>query len=83
MPKGISSIEAFNWIRNKYGITLGIGLGKLKDKILRIGHMGYTASIDFLLLTYFAIGNYLIEKGNVKYSDVSQAMEMIMKKSNI
>lgn len=82
MPEGISSLEAMDWIYNNYGIMLGVGLGNLKERILRIGHMGYTASIDYIILAYTAIGNFLISKGKATKSDLAEALENIFKKVN-
>ncbi|MGB9725200.1 MAG: pyridoxal-phosphate-dependent aminotransferase family protein [Fervidicoccaceae archaeon] len=79
MPEGISSIEAANWIYNNYGVMLGIGLGNFRDRILRIGHMGFTASIDYIILTYTALGNYLVSKGIASKTDISEALEAIFR----
>ncbi|KKK38472.1 hypothetical protein WQ57_07640 [Mesobacillus campisalis] len=35
-------------LREEFHIALGGGLGKLKNKILRLGHMGYTDAADML-----------------------------------
>ncbi|MEM4463598.1 MAG: alanine--glyoxylate aminotransferase family protein [Fervidicoccaceae archaeon] len=79
LPSDISSIEASQWIMNRYGIMLGTGLGKLRERILRIGHMGFTASLDYLLLAYLAVGSYLKEKGKVRPVDIVESLEAIMR----
>jgi aspartate aminotransferase-like enzyme len=39
-------------MRMKYGVTIAGGQGKIKGKIIRIGHIGYVGMFD--LITAFA-----------------------------
>jgi alanine-glyoxylate transaminase/serine-glyoxylate transaminase/serine-pyruvate transaminase len=41
MPEGFDADEFLALILNKFDMCLGIGLGKVKGKIFRIGHLGY------------------------------------------
>ncbi|MGB9443185.1 MAG: aminotransferase class V-fold PLP-dependent enzyme [Desulfobacterales bacterium] len=41
MPEGFDADELLALILNKFDMCLGIGLGKVKGKIFRIGHLGY------------------------------------------
>ena len=41
MPEGIDADELLALILKKFDMSLGIGLGKVKGKIFRIGHLGY------------------------------------------
>lgn len=49
-------------MREKFHIALGGGLGKLKNKILRLGHMGYTDAADMLKM-FAAMELALVEFG--------------------
>jgi len=51
-PPGISPDEIRNFLKNEYDLLIAGGIGSLKDKIFRIGHIGKSASpeyIDYLL----------------------------------
>jgi alanine-glyoxylate transaminase/serine-glyoxylate transaminase/serine-pyruvate transaminase len=41
MPEGFDADEFLALILEKFDMSLGIGLGKVKGKIFRIGHLGY------------------------------------------
>jgi alanine-glyoxylate transaminase/serine-glyoxylate transaminase/serine-pyruvate transaminase len=41
MPEGVSGDALRKTIRNRFNVSLGGGLGKLSNKIFRIGHLGY------------------------------------------
>lgn len=41
MPEGFDADELLALILNKFDMCLGIGLGKVKGEIFRIGHLGY------------------------------------------
>lgn len=40
IPQGCDADELRNFILNNYNMSLGSGLGKLKSKVFRIGHLG-------------------------------------------
>lgn len=44
-PEGLDSEEIIGMLLQKYNLRVANGLGKLKGKILRIGHMGYQADL--------------------------------------
>lgn len=48
-PEGIDGATISNHMREKHGIVLAPGQGKLKGKIFRIGHCGYYAPRDILM----------------------------------
>ena len=52
VPEGIDGGELTKVMRLKYGVTIAGGQGKLKGKIIRIGHIGYVEMFD--LITAFA-----------------------------
>lgn len=41
MPEGFDADEFLALILDKFDMSLGIGLGKVKGKVFRIGHLGY------------------------------------------
>jgi aspartate aminotransferase-like enzyme len=47
----------------RYNIMIGGGISKLAGKIIRIGHMGLTASRPYILPTLSALGQILAELG--------------------
>jgi aspartate aminotransferase-like enzyme len=46
VPEGLKDTEIRNKLAQRFGITTVGGQDKLKGKIIRIGHMGYTDEID-------------------------------------
>jgi alanine-glyoxylate transaminase / serine-glyoxylate transaminase / serine-pyruvate transaminase len=40
MPGGIDSDAVIKRARERFGLSLGVGLGQIKGKVLRIGHLG-------------------------------------------
>jgi len=40
MPKGIDSCKVVKYAYSKYNLSLGVGLGQVKHKVFRIGHLG-------------------------------------------
>jgi aspartate aminotransferase-like enzyme len=49
IPAGLDPSALVKQIRQKYGIFLVGGQGKIKEKIFRIGHLGYAADTDVIL----------------------------------
>lgn len=62
VPDGIDGGQLTKIIREKYGITIAGGQGKMKGKIFRIGHCGYydrfdiISSISALEMTLYELG---------------------------
>jgi aspartate aminotransferase-like enzyme len=48
VPAGLKDADIRNKLVDRFGITTIGGQGKLKGKIIRIGHMGYTDEIDVI-----------------------------------
>lgn len=55
IPPHLNAGKLITFVREKYGIEIGGGLGSLKDKIIRIGLMGYNAREDNVLLVVAAL----------------------------
>ncbi len=56
-PEGIDTEKLVKLMRDKYGVTMVGGQGKMKGKVFRIGHMGYVSEEDLL------VGIATLEKG--------------------
>jgi aspartate aminotransferase-like enzyme len=61
-PEGMDNAEVRKIMREKYGVMIAGGAGKLRDKIFRIGCMGIISEAE-TLLTINALENALAEKG--------------------
>ena len=48
MPDGIDGQQVYATLRDRYGIVLAGGQGKLRGRIVRIGHMGYMNEFDIV-----------------------------------
>jgi alanine-glyoxylate transaminase/serine-glyoxylate transaminase/serine-pyruvate transaminase len=48
MPDGVDSDEVIRHARQRFGLSLGVGLGRLKGKALRIGHLGALNELEVL-----------------------------------
>ena len=48
VPEGLKDTDIRNKLAERFGITTVGGQDKLKGKIVRIGHMGYTDEIDVI-----------------------------------
>jgi alanine-glyoxylate transaminase/serine-glyoxylate transaminase/serine-pyruvate transaminase len=46
MPDGIDSDAVIRRARDRFDLALGVGLGQLKGKILRIGHLGALGELE-------------------------------------
>ena len=55
--------ELITFLMEEYNIQIGAGLGKLSHKIFRIGHIGQSASLKFVVPVLFGIEHFLREKG--------------------
>jgi alanine-glyoxylate transaminase/serine-glyoxylate transaminase/serine-pyruvate transaminase len=55
IPPNLDAAKIINFLREKYEIEIGGGLGSLKDKIIRIGLMGFNARPDNVLLVIAAL----------------------------
>jgi aspartate aminotransferase-like enzyme len=48
MPDGIDGQECYSVLRDRHGIVLAGGQGKLRGRIMRIGHMGFMNEFDIV-----------------------------------
>ena len=48
MPEGVDGQRCYGVLRDRHGIVLAGGQGKLRGKIMRIGHMGYMNEFDIV-----------------------------------
>src|SRR5271157_4073721 len=63
VPEGLKDSDIRNKLTERFGITTVGGQDKLKGKIVRIGHMGYTDEID-VVATLAALEMALAELGH-------------------
>src|SRR3954449_912059 len=63
VPEGLKDTDIRNKLTERFGITTVGGQDKLKGKIVRIGHMGYTDEID-VIATLAALEMALAELGH-------------------
>jgi len=76
LPKGINDKELRELTRKKYGVMIAGSWGKLEGKVARIGHMGYQASLNNLLIAYSALSRSLNDLGyKNSITDVLGAIE--------
>ncbi len=72
VPEGIAPPDIRKLMRERFGILVAGGMGKLKDQIIRIGCMGIISARE-VLLTVSALGHVLVELGHE--ADVASALE--------
>ena len=48
MPEGLDSDAVIRRARERFDLSLGVGLGKLKGRIFRIGHLGALSELEVL-----------------------------------
>ena len=48
MPAGLDGQVVYSTLRDRHGIVLAGGQGRLRGKIMRIGHMGYMNEFDII-----------------------------------
>lgn len=48
MPDGVDGQQVYARLRDRFGIVLAGGQGKLRGRIVRIGHMGYMNEFDII-----------------------------------
>lgn len=72
-PSGYEAPKLQARLREEFGLLVAGGIGELKGEVLRIGHMGPTASAQDLLAVVGALGSILEEEGDV---DAQAAVEV-------
>jgi len=63
VPEGINGGELLRTLRGKFGVHFSGGLEALSGKIVRIGHMGNTAAIEYAVPALSALELVLSEMG--------------------
>jgi len=63
VPEGFQGKQIRQIMREDYSILVAGGMDELSEKIIRIGHMGYTANKDFVRKTAIALENTLRKLG--------------------
>jgi alanine-glyoxylate transaminase/serine-glyoxylate transaminase/serine-pyruvate transaminase len=63
IPDGISDTKVRARLLQDFGIEIGGGLGPLKNKIWRVGLMGYSSNLDYVLLFLNALEDSLSHQG--------------------
>lgn len=48
MPDGVDSDAVIRTARERFGLSLGVGLGRIKGRVLRIGHLGALNELEVL-----------------------------------
>ena len=79
MPEGVSDAEVRSRMAIKHGVMISGGLGKMRGKMVRIGHMGTTASPEYAIPTLNALEATLKELGYKFERDagINRAMEIL------
>ena len=72
VPEGLKEAQIRRQLSERFGIYTVGGQDKLKGKIIRIGHMGYTDEID-VIGTLAAIGNDLGRVGSRRRAGPSRS----------
>jgi alanine-glyoxylate transaminase / serine-glyoxylate transaminase / serine-pyruvate transaminase len=62
MPDGIDSDAVIRRARERFGLALGVGLGRIKGRVLRIGHLGALNELE-VLATLGGVELALVECG--------------------
>jgi len=59
VPNGLTGKQIRQKLKDEHNIIVAGGMDELSEKIIRIGHMGYTANINFIKRTAIALENVL------------------------
>lgn len=63
IPENIGALNLTKYILEKYNTLVATSLGEYKDKLLRIGHMGENANLEFIIYVLNVIDKSLKELG--------------------
>uniref|UniRef100_A0A7J3ZIQ8 Alanine--glyoxylate aminotransferase family protein n=1 Tax=Fervidicoccus fontis TaxID=683846 RepID=A0A7J3ZIQ8_9CREN len=75
VPEAIDSEILRAKIWNRYGVMLGGGIGRVRGRVIRIGHMGVTASRNHVLIGVAALARGLLDEGIITLKEYSRAVE--------
>jgi pyridoxamine---pyruvate transaminase len=82
VPDGLSVPEALSHVRERYGVMLSGGYGELKEKLLRLGHMGPASRSLYPLVAVTALGRGLLDLGvSVDIGAGAQAVMEVLAKA--
>jgi len=78
-PEGVDTLALLAHIRERYGVMLSPGYGELKEKLVRLGHMGPAARSLNPIVALSAFGRGLADLGvSVGVGDgVEAALEVL------
>ena len=62
-PEGVAVLELLGLIRERYGVMLSPGYGELKERLVRLGHMGPAARSLYPIVALAAFGRGLADVG--------------------
>ncbi len=63
VPSGVSVLELLAHVRSRYGVMLSGGYGELKEKLIRLGHMGPASRSLYPLVAVAGLGRGLADLG--------------------
>jgi pyridoxamine--pyruvate transaminase len=63
VPPGVTVSGLLAHVRERYGVMLSGGYGELKDKLIRLGHMGPASRSLYPLVAVSALGRGLLDAG--------------------
>jgi pyridoxamine--pyruvate transaminase len=63
VPRGVSVRDVLAHVRERYGVMLSGGYGELKEKLIRLGHMGPASRSLYPLVAVCALGRGLMDLG--------------------
>ncbi len=74
VPENIKSSEIVKLLRNEYGLSIAGGQAQLKDKIIRIAHMGWINEQD--LISCFSLLEVALKKMGHKFNSGSSLAQL-------
>jgi len=72
LPEGVDAVPVLGRARERYGVLLGRGIGRLEHTIVRFGHLGY-ARPEMLLQGLDVLGHTLNDLGHPVTADAGLA----------
>jgi pyridoxamine---pyruvate transaminase len=63
VPSGVTVADVLAHVRERYGVMLSGGYGELKEKLIRLGHMGPASRSLYPLVAVSALGRGLADLG--------------------
>jgi pyridoxamine--pyruvate transaminase len=76
VPEGVSVPSVLSHVRERYGVQLSGGYGELKEKLIRLGHMGPASRSLYPLVAVSALGRGLADLG--VSVDIGAAAQAVM-----